>query len=83
VNCQRVFASAENRGCTHQVAIEQGGDTAWLCKHGIAALELLGKRRVQVLWERDQAERIWDSLVRAGEKPRLFIVNGRVSVVAW
>ena len=76
-----VFVKAENRDRVHQVAIERGECTCWLCKHGIAALNLLGKNRTQVIWERDQAERVARSV--KGHDVRLYEVNGCASVVCW
>ena len=86
VNChkngERLFARAENESGVYQVAIEKGEDSAWLCEHGIAALSLLGKT-TRVIWDRERAEKVAESLERGGNKVRCFEVNGRVSVVCW
>jgi hypothetical protein len=78
-----LFARAETRTGTHQVAIEKGDGALWLCKHGLAALSLLGKRKVQVLWDNEQAEMVANSVVKTGMKVRVFEVNGCVTAICW
>ena len=81
-NGRTVFAKAETRTGVHQVAIQSGEEVCWVCKHGLAALTLLGGK-VRVIWESDQAEKVAKSMESSGVPVRVFDVNGCLKAICW
>lgn len=77
-----IFAVADSTKGRHQVAIEKGSTVGAICKHGLAALRLVGNQN-RLMYERDQAERMADSLARRGVPVKTYDVNGCVTLVSW
>lgn len=77
-----IFATVVSKKDKNQVVIEAGKFKGQICKHGLAALQLLpGQKRV--LFEHDLIEKTAASLVRGGAKPKVYRANDCVSVVCW